>query len=284
MKNSVRILIFCILALAVGFILYRLPSPELVIYDDITLAEEFSYFQEELGPDCNIYSQVSDSFNHACSVFITEYPDSFQTLDFQLVVGNKTNQDLKNFSLSFSLDDEYAPFIVGPTPPLENLNTTTLVPYNKKTADLSSNTYAEISYLLKPRIDLNSLPGTFTITILGNGEEEVHELSFDLQKRVSEKGFQRFDDPYQEVLEEINAKYGTDMRFATEEEKASYVNKAIIDCYSKEYGVDFQSVEEILEYPEAQKNIPSFEEWRADMWQEAREISLRKEAQGKANS
>jgi len=90
--------------------------------------------------------------------------------------------------------------------------------------------------------------------------------------------------PYQEVLEEINAKYGTDMRFATEEEKASYVNKAIIDCYSKEYGVDFQSVEEIAEYPEAQKNIPSFEEWRADMWQEAREISLRKEAQGKANS
>jgi hypothetical protein len=194
MKNSVRILIFSILAFAVGFILSPIPSPELVIYDDTALAEEFAYFEEELGPDCNIYSQVSDSFNYACSVFVTEYPDSFQTLDFQLVIANKTNQALKNFSLSFSLDDEYAPFIVGPTPPLENLNTTTLVPYNKKTADFSSNTYAEISYLLKPRIDLNSLPGTFTVTILANDREEIHEFSFDLQKRVSEKEFQRFDD------------------------------------------------------------------------------------------
>jgi IS1 family transposase len=81
---------------------------------------------------------------------------------------------------------------------------------------------------------------------------------------------------YQAVLDELNAKYGTNMRLATEEEKALYINKAIIDCYSKEYGVDFQSVEEILEYPEVEKNIPSFEEWAADMRQTAKEISQRK--------
>ena len=91
----IGIVVCCIL-----FLFANKPS-DIIIYDEATLKEEYEYFYEELGEDCSVYSNLSDTLIYACTAYVNKYTDPVQELNFEFVVANKTDQNLEGFHLDF---------------------------------------------------------------------------------------------------------------------------------------------------------------------------------------
>lgn len=178
----IGIVVCCIL-----FLFANKPS-DIIIYDEATLKEEYEYFYEELGEDCSVYSNLSDTLIYACTAYVNKYTDPVQELNFEFVVANKTDQNLEGFHLDFLPNEELSAFVFGSAVPIEDLNKTTLVPCNKK-GEFYSNVYSEIAYLLRPDISLSDLPDSFTLKVYWDGREEIKELNFKLQEKNMEIPF-----------------------------------------------------------------------------------------------